>query len=148
MTEIKTDLGRTVSTYPTAAVHVQRAAIVAMLSFVFFLLMLIGFAIRQNFGYFLLASAFLVVYLFTLFGWWVQRRSVLTIYENGLSYRKFKSTWTGISALEESADAKGAVTIKLTDSKRRSVTIPSSLDRSEDAASRIRSGVRDANQLK
>lgn len=136
--ELNSDLGRPLSVHPTAAAYVQRAAIVAILSFIFFLLMLAGFAIRQNFGYFLLASAFLVVYLFTMFGWWVQKRSVLTIHENGVSYKNLKSTWENIAAVEESADAKGAVTMTLTDSKRRSVSIPPTLDRADLALAQIR----------
>ncbi|MEP7211679.1 MAG: hypothetical protein ABI791_01290 [Acidobacteriota bacterium] len=139
---INADLGRAVSTHPTAAVFVQRAAIVALISFVFFLLMLIGFSIRQHFGYFLLASAFLVVYLFTMFGWWVQKRSVLTIYENGLSYKKFRNSWSDIAAAEESADAKGSITIKLTDNKRRSVSIPPTLDRYDRVVQQVRANVR------
>ena len=139
------DLGRAVSKHPTAAVYVQRAAIVAIISFVFFLLMLVGFSVRKHFGYFLLASAFLVVYLFTMFGWWVQKRSVLTIYENGLSYKKFRNSWRDITAAEESADAKGAITIKLTDNKRRSVTSPPTLDRSARVVQQVRSNVRTDN---
>ena len=139
---INADLGRAVSKHPTAAVFVQRAAIVALISFVFFLLMLVGFSIRQHFGYFLLASAFLVVYLFTMFGWWVQKRSVLTIYENGLSYKKFRNRWSDITAAEETADAKGSITIKLTDNKRRTVTIPPTLDRSDRVVQQVRSNVR------
>src|SRR5215218_8844716 len=106
--EINTELGKPVSAHLIAAAYVQRAAVVAIVSFVFFLLMLVGFSIRQHFGYFLLASAFLVVYLFTMFGWWTQKNNVLTIYENGISYRKFRNTWDQIAAFEELSDSKGS----------------------------------------
>jgi hypothetical protein len=129
--EIDTDLGKALSVHPTAAAYVQRAAVVAIVSFVFFLLMLVGFSIRQHVGYFLLASAFLAVYLFTMFGWWVQKNSVLTIYENGISYKKFRNRWGEITAYDESADASGSVTLKLTDSKKQSVTISPTLDNIE-----------------
>lgn len=44
----------------------QRAVFIAVLSFLFFLAMMIAFYIRQSMLYFLLASAFLIVYIFTM----------------------------------------------------------------------------------
>jgi hypothetical protein len=139
--KIYTDLGKVISVHPTAAVYVQRAAVVAIVSFVFFLMMLVGFAVRQHVGYFLLASAFLAVYLFTMFGWWTQRNGVLTICEDGLSFRKFRSRWDEITSFVESADANGSVTMKLTDKKGRSVSIPPTLDRVEQIRSVVRARV-------
>ena len=66
------DLGRAVSKHPTAAVYVQRAAIVTALSFFFFLGMLLVFYVRQQIVYFVLSTAFLVVYIFTMIGWVMQ----------------------------------------------------------------------------
>ena len=43
--------------------QLQRAAFVAVLSFLFFLAMMLLFYIRQSFLYFLLATAFLIVYI-------------------------------------------------------------------------------------
>lgn len=49
---------------PTVApAHLQRAVFVAVLSFLFFLAMMLMFYIRQSFLYFLLATAFLLVYI-------------------------------------------------------------------------------------
>ena len=139
--ETTAGLGRIVATYPTAAAFVQRAAVVALVSFVFFLLMLVGFAIRQHFGYFLLATAFLVVYLFTMFGWWVQRRVVVTIHENGIAYRKFAAVWRDVAEVNEMTDAKGSTTLTLTDQSGRSVAIPPTIDRIEQVAQIVRANV-------
>jgi hypothetical protein len=46
-----------------AAAKVQRAIFVAVLSFMFFLAMMFAFYIRQSMLYFLLATAFLIVYI-------------------------------------------------------------------------------------
>ena len=78
---------------------VQRAAIVAVLAFVFFLAMLVAFSYRQNLGYFVLASAFLVVEIFTLMGLFAQRRNVLQIFEKGLCYKKQCRGWSEIGSL-------------------------------------------------
>lgn len=78
---------------------VQRAAIVAVLAFVFFLAMLVAFSYRQNLGYFVLASAFLVVEIFTLMGLFAQRRNVLQIFEKGLCYKKQCRGWGEIDSL-------------------------------------------------
>ena len=48
---------------PVAPAHLQRAVFVAVLSFLFFLAMMLMFYIRQSFLYFLLATAFLLVYI-------------------------------------------------------------------------------------
>jgi len=92
-------LGKLESVHGIAPAYAMRAVVIAALSFVFFLLMLVGFYIRQNIGYFLLSTAFLVVYLLTMFGWLSQRRNVLKIYENGLSYKKFTASWDEIDSM-------------------------------------------------
>lgn len=127
MPETKNDLGCLVSLHTMTPAHIQRALIVVFLSFVFFLAMLAAFSLLRHFGYFLLAVSFLVVHLFTVIGLWVQKRSVVKIFERGISYKHFTGLWSDIAAFEEIADGKGAVTIKLTDQKRQSVTIPSSI---------------------
>ena len=99
MPEKTLNLGKTESVHGIAAAYLQRAVIVSTLSFVFFLLMLAGFYIRQNIGYFLLATAFLVVYALTILGWIAQRRKVLKVYENGLSYKNFATRWDEINSI-------------------------------------------------
>ncbi len=46
--------------------HAQRAAFIAVLSFLFFLAMMAAFYILQSMLYFLLATAFLIVYFVTM----------------------------------------------------------------------------------
>lgn len=81
-------LGKNLSIHALPPALVQRAAIIALLSFIFFLLMMVFFSIRQNFVYFLLATAFFIVEIFTLLGLFVHRRNVLKVFENGLCYKK------------------------------------------------------------
>ena len=45
---------------------IQRAVFIAVLSFLFFLAMMVAFYIRQSVLYFLLATAFLIVYIVTM----------------------------------------------------------------------------------
>lgn len=96
MPERTLNLGKLESTHGIAPVYAMRAIVVAALSFVFFLAMLAGFYIRQHIGYFLLSTAFLVVYVLTMLGWLAQRRNVLKIYEKGFSYKKFAASWDEI----------------------------------------------------
>lgn len=46
--------------------HAQRVAFIAVLSFLFFLAMMFAYYIRGSLLYFLLATAFLLVYIFTM----------------------------------------------------------------------------------
>ena len=57
------------------AARVQRAVLIAVLSFMFFLAMMIAFYVRQSMLYFLLATAFLVVYIFTMISFVRLRRT-------------------------------------------------------------------------
>ena len=49
-----------------SAAQLQRASFVAALSFLFFLAMMFAYYIRQSPLYFLLATAFLIVYIVTM----------------------------------------------------------------------------------
>lgn len=93
-------LGTLISVHGIAPVFLQQAAIVAVVSFIFFLVMLIAFSIRQNVGYFLLATAFLIVQLFTLFGFFAIKRSIFKIFENGFTYKKHVCLWSEIESIE------------------------------------------------
>ena len=55
--------------------QVQRAVFIAVLSFLFFLAMMIVFYVRQSMLYFLLATAFLIVYIITMISFVRLRRS-------------------------------------------------------------------------
>ena len=86
MTQQNKQLGRLESVHGISPVYLQRALIVIILSFIFFLIMLIAFSIRQQIGYFVLATAFLVVKLFTLFGWMQQRKKTVLLYEDQMPF--------------------------------------------------------------
>ncbi len=103
---MKQDLGKLLQIYPISPIFLQRAAIVAVVSFIFFLVMLIAFSIRQNIGYFLLATAFLVVEIFTLIGWYLQRGAEFKIFEKGFSYKKQHELWSNIGSISPSSKNK------------------------------------------
>ena len=104
------ELGRLVSTYGTSAVYLQRAAVVVVLSFLFFLLTLILYNMWGDIVYFLLSSAFLILHVFTLVGWWMRKRDVVRLYENGIAFRKFRATWGQIVRVEARADTGVTIT--------------------------------------
>lgn len=116
------DFGKLVSTHSPSPAFLQRAAIVAVISFIFFLAMLVVFYIREHIGYFILSTAFLVVYVFTLIGWVIQRRSTVSVFENGIKYRNFRATWTEIESVK--ADRSG---LDIKKNYNEKTTIPSSL---------------------
>jgi len=53
-------------TPPLPPAQLQRAVFIAVLSFLFFLTMMFAYYIRQSGLYFLLATAFLIIYLVTM----------------------------------------------------------------------------------
>ena len=93
------DLGNLRSVHGIAPAFMQRAAILIIISFVFFVMMTIAFTLRRNIGYFLLATAFLIIQFFTLFGWIVQKRTLFKLYENGFAYRKQVCLWDEIESI-------------------------------------------------
>lgn len=99
MANSEQNLGRIVNVFGVQAAYLQRAVFVVILSFVFFLAMMFGFYYFQNFVYFLLASAFLLVYVVTLSSWLMQRRNLVKIYENGIEFRKHSYLWAEIEAI-------------------------------------------------
>lgn len=99
MNEKVAQLGALQAVYGSSPVFLQRAAITAVLSFVFFLSMLIIFSLVQNFVYFLLATAFLIVELVTLFIWISQKRNEFQMFENGFIFRKQSFLWREIAAV-------------------------------------------------
>lgn len=107
-----------------------------MVSFGFFLGTLVAFYIRQHVGYFFLSTAFLVVYIFTLVGWITQKRNVVSIYENGIRYRKFKAVWDEIVSVK--ADQAG---LELNKIKREKVLIRPSMLGFEAIVSAVKRGI-------
>jgi hypothetical protein len=100
MLETTQNLGKLESVHGIAPAYLQRAAVIAILSFIFFAAMLFGFYIRQAVGYFLLSTAFLIVYIFMMFDLVTQRRNVLKIYEDGFTYKNFFSRWSELDSIE------------------------------------------------
>jgi ABC-type bacteriocin/lantibiotic exporter with double-glycine peptidase domain len=109
MERVQPPLGSLTGVYGTSPAFLQRAAVVAVLSFLFFMTTLLIFYVRQQFIYFVLSTAFLVVYIFTMIGWVMQKRNVVSIYENGIVYRKFAARWEDIKSVK--ADPKSGITL-------------------------------------
>src|SRR4030095_6463909 len=103
------DLGRLVGLHATSPPALQRAAIVAIVSFFFFMATLVVFYVQQSIAYFILSTAFLIVYIFTLIGWVMQKRNAVSIFENGISYRKFSASWNEIKSVK--ADPQTGITL-------------------------------------
>ena len=102
------DLGRLIAVHGIAPAYLQRAVFIVILSFLFFLAMMFAYYIRQSLVYFLLASAFLVLYLVTLFSWVMQRRNVVKVHENGIDYKNRIAFWGEI----ESVDDSGTINVR------------------------------------
>lgn len=132
MAESSKNLGKIVSIHGVQPALVQRAAIVAVLAFVFFLAMLVAFSYRQNLGYFILASAFLVVEIFTLMGLFAQRRNVLRIFEKGFCYKKQCRGWSEVGSL--TPDKAG---LKLALKEGGEIIVPNTLQEFDRAARHI-----------
>ncbi|MFT3742840.1 MAG: hypothetical protein QM785_00970 [Pyrinomonadaceae bacterium] len=126
MSQREIELGRLTATHVIAPAYVQRAVFTAVLSFMFFLAMIFAVYIRPHILYFFLATAFLIVYLITMFSFVMQRKANVEIYENGFKYRKNVVLWNEITEVSD----KGMVWF----GKNKTLTIPSTLN---DAASVI-----------
>jgi hypothetical protein len=107
------ELGRLISTHGISPVFLQRAAIVATISFLFFMAGLLFFYIQQSIAYFVLSTAFLVVYIFTMVGWVLQKKNIVQVYENGLTYKKFGSLWNDLKSVR--SDSRAGITLVKTD---------------------------------
>lgn len=116
-------LGKLNASYGVAPTYLQRAAIVAVLSFMFFLGMLFAFYLRQHFGYFLLSTAFLIVYIFTMIGWWMQHRNIVKVHDRGVTYKNWFAEWEDITSIERTASG-----LIFTNSKNVSATVPNSIN--------------------
>jgi hypothetical protein len=134
--ESSTDLGRLMSRHTTSPAHLQRAAVVCVVSFVFFLAMLVVFYVRQQMGYFLLSTGFLVVYVFTLIGWLMQKRNVVAVHENGLKHKRFQAGWDEIESIKVNAEG-----LLLTKDKREKTLIPPTINGYDAVLRAVKAGV-------
>lgn len=98
------DLGRLITVYGIAPAYVQRAAFLAVLSFLFFLAMMFAFYAIQSFLYFLLSTAFLIVYLITMISFIWQRRRSVEVFEHGLKFRKTNLLWNEILSVADNGE--------------------------------------------
>lgn len=121
----RSELGRLIAVFGVSPLQLQRAAGIAVLSFLFFLAMMVTFYLRQVFLYFLLATGFLVVYLFMMFSIFSMRRSVVRLFENGIEFRKHVLGWSDISAVRAEPG------IVLETAKGKPIALPASLVDSE-----------------
>ena len=128
--ERQKDLGKLIAVHGIAPAYLQRAVFIIILSFLFFLAMMFAYYIRQNLLYFLLASAFLVLYLVTLFSFVMQRRSVIGVHENGISYKNRSVSWNEI----ESVDDTGTINID----GAKPVVLPSTLSERDNLINKVR----------
>lgn len=119
MKDKEKNLGRIVAVHPIAPIYVQRAVFMAVLSFLFFLAMMFAFYVIQSALYFLLSTAFLIVYLLTMFSFLMQRKKSFEVYENGFRYKKESVFWNEI---EEVCDG-GEIKLK----GRKPIIIPQTL---------------------
>lgn len=119
MNENGAKLGRLIAVYGVAPEYLQRAVFIALLSFVFFLAMMIAYYMRGSALFFLLATAFLIVYVVTMISWVIQRRGVVEVFEHGLDFRKKRYLWPEI------ADLNGDGKLTLADG--RDIQLPKTL---------------------
>ena len=99
------NLGKLESVHGISPVFKQRAFVLAVVSFVFFTAMAIAYLVRPGFVFVLLGTAFLVVGLFTLFGWLSQKNAKFKLFENGFSYKKFVCVWDEIESINVKAES-------------------------------------------
>jgi hypothetical protein len=99
-------LGKLESVHGISPVFKQRAFILAVVSFVFFTAMVVAYSVRRSFVFILMGTAFLVVELFTLFGWLGQKNAEFRLFENGFSYKKFVCVWDEIESINVKAESQ------------------------------------------
>jgi hypothetical protein len=128
------NLGRLISVYPISPAHMQRAVLLAVLSFVFFMTMMFAYYLLQKPLFFLLATAFLVIYLFTMYSFLSGRKKTVEVFENGLRMGKTSTLWIGVANVSD----KGVLDI---DGDKK-IEIPQSIYEREALIALIRSNVK------
>lgn len=130
----KKQLGRLIAVHPISPAHLQRAVLLAILSFVFFMSMMFAFYLLKNLVFFLLATAFLMIYLATMYSFITGRKKTVEVFENGLRIGKTSAMWSDVESVDDTAG------IQLTDSKK--LEIPRSICEREALITLIRSNLR------
>lgn len=111
--------GKLLSVHPIAPAYVQRAVFVTVLSFAFFIATMVVYYLRQSLVFFVLASAFLVVYLAMMFSLIMLRRSTVVVYENGIDLRKRYTAWGEMAGISDD----GVISVNA----GKDITLPSAL---------------------
>ena len=101
----------------------------AALSFIFFMTMMFAYYLLKSIGYFLLATAFLLIYIATMYSFLTLRKKVVEVFENGLRMGSDHMLWNDI----ESVDEKGNMRFQSKD-----LTIPTSLHERDALIAHIR----------
>lgn len=113
MSSVDNNLGKLTGVFPIAPALAQRAVFVAVLSFMFFLSMMFAFYLLKNIIYFILSSAFLILYVIMMFAWLMQKRSAVELYENGIIIKKRKMSWKEIVSINDDGELRLASDEKL-----------------------------------
>lgn len=93
------DLGKLISVHGISAAFLQRSTIVIIISLFFSLAVFAAFLISQKFLLLLLALAFLIIKLLSLFSLLARRKNVLILYEQGFIYNKLPCRFDEIAKL-------------------------------------------------
>ena len=110
----KTSLGRLIAVHPISPAYLQRAVILAALALTFFFGMMFAFYLLQNFVYFLLASAFLMIYLATMASFFTARKKSVEVHEKGLRIGRESILWGDIDGVSEDGEITSKTTRKVT----------------------------------
>lgn len=128
--------GKLIGLYSTSPMAMQRAAILAFVSFIFFIVMLLMFYIRPQLVYFLLSSTFLIVHIITLTGMWMQKNNSVRVFTEAVAYKKTTVFWENVISAEISADR--ALDLQyLEDGNEKTMTIPRSISNLDNLAAFI-----------
>lgn len=131
--------GRLIGRFSVSPLFLQRSAVIAVLSFFFFLAMLVGFAVRSHFGYLILAAAFLVLHIFSLAGLWMVRTKSISIFQNGLEFRRRFIPWSDLQSGNFPANGPGMLCLKTGEE----ILLPANIDRADLLAEYINSRLAD-----
>lgn len=106
MSSSEHNLGKLTGVFPISPAFAQRAVFVAVLSFMFFLSMMFAFYLLKNIIYFILSSAFLILYVIMMFAWLMQKRSAVELYENGIIIKKRRISWDDVASVDEHGELR------------------------------------------
>lgn len=123
-------LGKIRSIHGLSMLYTQRVVVVAGLALIFFSAMLVAFAVRQWFGYALLAIAFLVVEVLALIGWFSHRGGEFTVFDEGFIYKDQMGRWEDIESIytaEESSFFGKRMKCEITKNNGEKILIPDTI---------------------